>query len=102
MSNQPDQHLRTILPIPDPVAPAPDILDAKDPDGEVPAHRAAAAAGGSAERARHPARRRRLRRLERVRRALPHADGRAAGGRRAEVQPLPHHGAVRADPRRRC
>ena len=31
-----------------------------------------------------------------------HADGGAAGGRRAAVQPLPHHRAVRADPRRRC
>ena len=29
-----------------------------------------------------------------------HADRRAAGRRRAEVQPLPHHGAVCADPRR--
>ena len=39
-----------------------------------------------------------LRRLERVRWAVPHADRRAAGGGRAEVQPVPHHGAVRADP----
>ena len=36
MSNQPDQHLRTILPIPDAVQPAPDILDARDPAAKFP------------------------------------------------------------------
>ena len=36
MSNQPDQHLRTVLPIPDPVQPAPDILDARDPAVKFP------------------------------------------------------------------
>ena len=33
---------------------------------------------------------------------VPHADRRAARRRRAALQPLPHHRAVRADPRRRC
>ena len=45
-----------------------------------------------------PARRRRLRRVERVRRAVPDADRRAAGRGRAALQPVPHHRAVRADP----
>ena len=70
------------------------------PGGELPADRAAAAAGGRAQRAGGPARRRGLRGLERVRWAVPDPDRRAAGRRRAEVQPVPHHGAVRADPRR--
>ena len=73
-------------------------FDARDPEARLPADRAAAATGGGAQRARHPARRRGLRRLERVRRAVPHADRRTAGRRRPEVQPLPHHGAVCADP----
>ena len=33
---------------------------------------------------------------------MRHADRRAAGRRRPEVQPLPHHRAVLADARRRC
>ena len=63
----------------------------------VPADRAAAPARGGTERARHPPRRRRLRCLERVRRAVPHPDRRAAGRRRSALQPLPHDGAVRTD-----
>ena len=35
--------------------------------------------------------------VERVRRAVPDADRRAAGRGRAALQPVPHHGAVRAD-----
>ena len=62
--------------------------------------RAAAAAGGRAQRAGHPARRRRLRRLERVRRAVQHADGGTPGRRRPALHALPHHGAVLADARR--
>ena len=73
--------------------------DAKDPGDGVPADRAAAAADGRAERPGRPDRRRRLRRLERLRRAVRHADLRAARGGRAQVQPLPHHRAVLADPR---
>ena len=69
------------------------------PRCEVPADRAAAAAGGRAERPDRPDRRRRLRRVERVRRPVPDADGRAPGRRRAEVHALPHDGAVLADAR---
>ena len=94
----PDRHARTMLPIPDRPAPGLTTYDAKDPDTAFPADRAAAAAGGRAERADRAARRRRVRRVEHVRRSVPHADGGAAGGGRAAVQPLPHHGAVRADP----
>ena len=36
MPNQPDRKLRSILPIPDPVVPAPDVLDAKDPEAKFP------------------------------------------------------------------
>ena len=92
-----DRHARTMLPIPDRPATGLTTYDAKDPDTRVPADRAAAAAGGRAERAHHPARRRRVRRLERLRRAVPDADRRAARGRRAALQPLPHHRPVRAD-----
>ncbi len=63
----------------------------------VPADRAAAAARGSAERARDPARRRRLRRVERLRRPDHHADRRAARRQRPQVQPLPHDRALLAD-----
>ena len=88
---------RGTLPIPDRGFPGAVTYDAKDPGHGVPADRAAAPAGGRAERADRAARRRRLRRVERVRRAGRHADGRAAGGRRAEVHALPHDGAVLAD-----
>ena len=74
-------------------------LRREGPGHGVPADRAAAAAGGRAERAGRPARRRRLRRVERVRRAVRDAERGAARGRRAEVQPLPHDGAVLADAR---
>ena len=50
--------------------------------GEVPADRAAAPAGGRAQRARRADRRRRVRLLERVRRTVPDADRGAPGGRR--------------------
>ena len=53
---------------------------------------------GRAERAGRPAGRRRLRRVERVRRTVRDADRRAARRERAQVQPLPHDGAVLAHP----
>ena len=52
---------------------------------------------GRTERARRPDRRLWVRRLERVRRPDQHADRRAAGDDRPEVQPLPHDGALLAD-----
>ena len=50
----------------------------------------------------HPARRRRLRHVLDVRRAGPDADTGQAREERAEVQPVPHHGAVLARRARRC
>ena len=52
-----------------------------------------------AERAHRADRRHGLRPVERLRRADPHADAGAAGQGRAAVQPVPHHGALLADPR---
>ncbi len=39
----------------------------------------------------------RLRRVQRLRRPLPHAGGGEAGGGRPQVQPLPHHGDLLGD-----
>ena len=97
MVDQPDPIQRAVLPIPQQRRAGPAALDAKDPERDVPAHRAAAAAGGRAQRPDRAARRRRLRRLQRLRRAVQHADVREARGGRPEVQPLPHHGALLAD-----
>ena len=89
---------RTVLPIPDRAFAGLVTYDAKDPDTSFSSDRAVAAAGRRAERAGRAHRRRRLRRVERVRRTDRHAGRRAAGGQRAEVQPVPHHRAVLADP----
>ena len=97
MSNSPDRHARGMLPIPDRPAPGLTTYDAKDPDTAFPpiepllppegapnvlivliddvGFGASSAFGG-------PCR-------------TPIAERLAAGG--LEVQPLPHHGAVRAD-----
>ena len=64
---------------------------------ELRADRGAASAGGRAERARRAARRRRLRGVERVRWAVRHSGRGAARRGRAEVHPVPHDCAVRAD-----
>ena len=68
------------------------------PTRRLRADRAGPTARRRPQRPRHPARRRRLRGRERLRGALPHADGRAAGGPRPVVLPVPHHRAVRPDP----
>ena len=75
-------------------------LRREGPGGDVSADRATAAARRRAERSRHPARRRRLRSFERIRWAVQHTDGRASRRTGSQVQPLPHDGAVRADPSR--
>ena len=87
---------RTVLPIPEPKVPA-------EHRGRCPQCHAAAAvrgqgAGHRAERPDRADRRHGLRHVERLRRAHPHADGRAPGEQRAALQPLPHHGALLADP----
>ena len=102
MTSSPDRHARTMLPIPDRPAPGLTTYDAKDPDTAFPpiepllppagapnvlivllddvGFGASSAFGGPCE--------------------TPTAERLAAGG--LHVQPLPHHRAVRADPRRRC
>ena len=94
----PDRHARTMLPIPDRPAPGLTTYDAKDPDTSFPpiepllppagapnvlvvllddvGFGASSAFGGSVQ----------------------HADGRTPGRRWVALQPVPHHGAVRADP----
>ena len=78
-------------------APGLTTYDAKDPDTSFPPIEPLLPPEGAPERAGDPARRRRLRRLERLRRPVPDAHRRAAGRRRPAVQPVPHDGAVRAD-----
>ena len=56
-------------------------------------------AAGRAQRGDRADRRHRLRPQQRVRRADPHAHAGEAGGRRIEVQPLPHHRAVQSHAR---
>src|SRR5688572_16038966 len=76
----------------------PDYLRREGPRHLVLADRAPAATRGRAERACDPARRRRLRRRQCFRRAVRHPDRGAARRERAQVQPLPHHGALLAYP----
>ena len=97
MANAPDRHARAILPIPDVRPPGLTTYDAKDPATSFPpieplrppegapnvlvvllddvGFGASSAFGGPCNT----------------------PDGRAPRGRRAAVQPVPHHGAVRAD-----
>ena len=93
----PEELARDQLPIPDRPYAGPVFEDAKDPEAKFPADRAAAAARRRPQRAHHSARRHRFWRLERFRWPLRDADRRAAGGERAEAQPLSHDGAVLAD-----
>ena len=91
-----DEIQRQVLPIPDLPCGARHVR--RERSGNlVPADRAAAAAGGRAERPHRPDRRLRLRRIERLRRPVLDADRRAARRERAQVQPLPHDGALLAD-----
>ena len=99
MANIPDRHARTMLPIPDRPAPGPDDLRRQGPGHRVSrrSSRCCRPTGapnvlivllddvgfGASSAFGGPCR---------------DADRRAAGRGRAEVQPLPHHRAVRADP----
>ena len=87
-----------ILPIPDCPPRRAHHIRRQGPGDGLPADRAAAPARWRTERPHRPARRRRLRRLVGLRGPRPHPDRRAPCGRRPHVQPLPHHGDVRADP----
>ena len=72
---------------------------ARRPQCEGPAAIRGEGAGRRPQRAHRADRRHGLRPVERLRRADPHADGGAAGQQRAPLQPVPHHGALLADPR---
>ena len=87
---------RTVLPIPEPKPPLYTELDARN--AKPPPRFEVKAPGGRAERAHRPHRRHGLRPVERLRRADPHADRRPPGQRGAALQPVPHHGALLADP----
>ena len=86
---------RTVLPI-----RAPDV-SADHRTGRAQGDAAAPLRGegprGRPERADRADRRHGLRHVERVRRADPHADGRAPGQRRPALQPVPHDGPLLAD-----
>ena len=86
---------REVLPIPDRQYLGHVTYDAKDPDTEFPPIEPLLSAGRCTERPDRPARRRRIRSSERVRRSCEHTDGRAVAARRVVVQPVPHDGAVR-------
>ena len=88
---------RAVLPIPDATHGRADDLRREGPRHVVSADHAAAASRRRTQRARDPARRRRLRLLVGVRRTVSDADLRAAGRQGPPLQPLPHDGAVLAD-----
>ena len=94
--------MRETLPIPDAKHVGLTTYDAKDPDTKYPPITALRPPKGAPNVLIVLHRRRRLRRLVGLRRPVQYADRRTAGGGRAEAQPLPHHRAVLADPRRRC
>ena len=89
---------REILPIPDRPYDGPVFEDAKDPEATFPPIEPLRPPPGAPNVLIVLHRRRRLQRLQRFRRAVLDPDRRAAGGGRAQVQPLPHHGALLADP----
>jgi hypothetical protein len=84
--------------MPDRPNTGPVTYDAKDPDTSFPPDLAAAAAGGRPECSDHPSRRRWLRCLERLRWTLRDAHRREPGGRRPQIQSLPHDRALGPDP----
>ena len=93
----PDRHARTMLPIPDRPAPGLTTYDAKDPDTSFPPIEPLLPPDGAPNVLVVSAGRRRLRRRERVRRAMRHAHGRTPRRRRTAVQPVPHHRTLRSD-----
>ena len=97
MSSQ-DTIQRSILPIPDAQHVGLTTYDAKDPDTKFPPIEPLRPPKGAPnvlvvliDDCGFGA-------IERFRRARPHPECRAAGGERAEAQPLPHHRALLADP----
>ena len=93
---------REVLPIPNEAYAGPVLYDANDPAAVFPPIQEIRPPQGRAERAGGAHRRRRVRRLQRLRRADQHPDRGAPGGQRAEVQPLPHHRRSARRRGRRC
>ena len=89
---------RTSLPIPTGRIPGLVTYDAKDPDTSFPPIEPLRPPEGAPNVLVVLIDDCRVRRVERVRRAVRDADRRAAGRGWAAVQPLPHDGAVLADP----
>ncbi len=87
---------RDVLPIPDLTPVGLTTYDAKDPATSFPPIEPLRPPEGAPNVLVILHRRRRLRRLERVRRPVRDADGRAPRLERAQVQPLPHDGALLA------
>jgi len=79
-------------------ARGPDDLRRQRPRHEISADPAIAPAVGRAECPHRAHRRRRLWRLERLRRSMPNAELREARRERPPVHPVPHDGALLADP----
>ena len=92
-----DKVQRSILPIPDTQHVGVTTYDAKDPDTKFPPIEPLRPPKGAPNVLIVLIDDVRLRRVERLRRPDPHADRRAAGEERPQVQPLPHDGAVLAD-----
>ena len=88
---------RTVLPIAEPDYPH--ETEARRARRQGAAAVRGEGAQGRAERHRLPDRRHRLRPREHVRRRHSHADARSSREPGAQVQPLPHHGALLADAR---
>ena len=96
---EPTREQREVLPIPDRPYDGPVYEDAKDPDAKFPPIEPLRPPAGAPNVLIVLHRRCRLRLLERVRRSVSHADGRAARRGGSQVQPLPHDRAVLADAR---
>ena len=99
MANEDDRQ-RSTLPIPDLAYTGTVTYDATSPDTHYPPIKPVAPARGRAERAGGPDRRRRVRRVQRLRRPVQTPTFERVAARGAEVHPLPHHGALLADPGR--
>ena len=89
---------RDVLPIPDSTPVGLTTYDAKDPETSFPPIEPLRPPGGAPNVLVVLHRRRRLRRVERVRRAVRTPNAERLAAERAEVHPLPHHGALLADP----
>ena len=97
MADDRDTLPRTSLPIPDQARKGLITYDAKDPDTKYPPIQQLRPPKGAPNVLVILIDDVGIRRVERLRRPVPDAERRAAGGRRPEVQPLPHHRALLAD-----